>query len=401
MKVLHVVPSVSPIRGGSTVAVLETVKALRDCDVEAEIATTNDDGSGRLDVPLFQPMLFEDVPVTFFPKFSPRSHAVAEFAISLDHTRWLWQHIQDYDLIEINSLFSYVCTASGWVARLQRQPYVISPHGHFAPWVINQKRAKKQVYNTLFEQGNLQQATAIHCTTVTEAQNVQQFGIDAPTFTIPLGVTLPPVVPNAAQQLRDRYGIASSCPIILFLSRFHPKKRPDFLLEALAALRDRSESPDFHLILAGGGEADYVQYLQAQVDRWQLRDRVTLPGFLQGEDKALALYGSDLFVLPSYGENFGIAVAEAMAAGLPVVITPDVEIAPDVESAQAGRVISSDLSLWTETIQDLLRDQSERDRMGQQGQHLAQRRYNWSAVGKSLASAYEAIVKQHAIAPVY
>ncbi len=388
MKVLHVVPSVSPIRGGSTVAVLETVRSLIECGVAAEIVTTNDSGATLLDVPLGQKIDFEGVPVTFFPRFSPRSHAVSEFAISLAHSRWLWQHIREYDLVEINSLFSYVCTASGWIARQRRVPYVISPHGHFAPWVIQQKRTKKQIYNRLFEQGNLDNAAAIHCTTTAEANNVKQFGIQAPTFTIPLGVTIPSPVANARQQLCDLYGISTDVPIVLFLSRFHPKKRPDFLLEVLHQLKDQLP---FHLILAGDGEADYVQYVKAQVEQWQLCDRTTLPGFLQGDDKALALYGADLFALPSYGENFGIAVAEAMGAGLPVVITPEVEIADDVQAANAGLVVKGELRAWQIALATLLQSTDQRHQLGENGRQLSCDRYNWATVGQQLKEHYTAI----------
>lgn len=371
-------------------AVLETVRSLIDCGVAAEIVTTNDSGATLLDVPLYQQIDFEGVPVTFFPRFSPRSHALSEFAISLAHSRWLWQHIQEYDLIEINSLFSYVCTASGWIARQRRVPYIISPHGHFAPWVIQQKRAKKQIYNTLFEQGNLDHAAAIHCTTTAEANNVKQFGVQAPTFTIPLGVTIPPPVAQARQQLCDRYGISSDVPIVLFLSRFHPKKRPDFLLEVLHRLKDQQP---FHLILAGGGEADYVQYVKAQVEHWQLCDLTTLPGFLQGEDKALALYGADLFALPSYGENFGIAVAEAMGAGLPVLITPEVEIADDVQAANAGLVVKGELAAWQTALAMLLQSAEQRQQLGENGRQLSCDRYNWTSVGQQLQQTYTAIAR--------
>ena len=390
IKVLHVIPSVSPIRGGSTVAVLETVRALRDCGMEAEIVTTNDDGPQLLEVPLGQRIEFEGVPVIFFPRYSPSQRAIAEFAISWSHTRWLQRHLRDYDLLEINSLFSYVCTAAGWVARSQKRPYVMTPHGHFAHWVISQGRTKKTVYNLLFEQANLNQATAIHCTTTTEAQNVRDFGVAAPTFTVPLGVEMPPLMPEARDRLRERYGIPADRPIILFLSRFHPKKRPDFLLEVLSQLKTHQE---FHLLLAGAGDADYTDFMMAQIKALGMGDRTTLPGFLSGEDKALALRGSDLFVLPSYGENFGIAVAEAMVAGLPVVITPEVEIAADLIAEQAGLVVAGTQDAWVEAIQMLLTSPEQRHHLGQNGQRLAQTRYNWQTVGQQLAEAYQTLLR--------
>ena len=147
MNILHVVPSISPIRGGSTVAVLEIVRSLRQAGVNTEIATTNDDGPGVLDVPLGQKFEFAGLPVTCFPRWSPPISALSEFAVSRSHTRWLRRHLAEHDLVVIHSLFSYVCTAAGQVARSQGKPYVICPHGHFAPCVIQQKRTKKMVYH--------------------------------------------------------------------------------------------------------------------------------------------------------------------------------------------------------------------------------------------------------------
>ena len=389
LKVLHVIPSVSPVRGGSTTAVLEIVRSLLQQGIETEIITTNDNGDGVLEVPLYESTLVEGIPVTFFPRWSPPVRALAEFAISLEHTHWLKQHLKQYDLLAIHAVFSHVCTAAGWVARHQNHPYVIAPHGQFSPWVIQQKRRKKLLYHRLFEQPNLQGATALHCTTTAEVRNVRNFGITAPAFTVPLGVTMSPRPENAPDQLRQRYQIPNDRPVILFLSRFHPKKRPDFLLSVLAKL---PQSVPFHLLLVGDGDPDYRHYLEDCIQQQHLNDRVTLPGFLSGEDKALALYGSDLFVLPSYGENFGIAVAEAMAAGLSVLITPEVEIADDIEAHQAGWVVTGVEAHWIRALEEALTRSDLRQQRGQRGQQLAHDRYHWKTIGQELVLSYRQVL---------
>jgi glycosyltransferase involved in cell wall biosynthesis len=315
---------------------------------------------------------------------------LAEFIVSPDHTRWLAQRLPHYDLLEIHATFSYVCTAAGYVARRQKRPYILCPHGQFSPWVAQQKPLKKKIYRTLFEEANFRHLSAVHCTTTAESQNVRAVGITAPTFIIPLGVTLHPPITNAQQQLRDTYHIPPERTILLFLARFHPKKRPDFLIEVLKHL----DQNKFHLILAGDGEPEYRQFLEHSIVAAGLQDRVTLPGFLMGTAKALALYGSDAFVLPSYGENFGIAVAEAMAVGLPVVITPDVEIAEEIRAADAGWVIPGTTAAWIDALEEVLTQPERRHNRGQNAQHLAQIRYHWDVIGEALVREYDRVLQR-------
>ncbi|QJB28890.1 glycosyltransferase [Limnospira fusiformis] len=389
-KVLHIIPSVSPIRGGTSVAVIEIVQALRNCQVEAEILTTNDSGPGVLEIPCGEFIDYQDVPVLFFPRWSPSVPALSEYAISRQLMQWLNAYIKGYDLVHIHSLFSYVCTFGARKARQKSIPYVISPHGHFSPWVINQKRLKKNIYNFLLENANLKKASLIHCTTRLEQKYVGDFGIDAPTVNIPLGIHFPTAYPNAKIALRDKYNISVGIetPIILFLSRIHPKKQLDFLLKVLANIQGEN---NFHLVIGGSGEPAYCQYIEGIISSLGLGEKVTFTGFVSGEDKQLLLYGCDFLALPSLGENFGIAVAEAMAAGLPVVITPEVEIAVDVIEENAGLVVPGTLDQWESALKQLINTPDIRREMGNNGQNLSRQRYNWNVIGPQFVEAYNSI----------
>lgn len=392
MKILHVIPSVSPALGGPTQVVLHLVKALRQCGVDAEIATTNDNGPSLLDVPLNQRIEYEDVPIWFFPRFSP---PLKEYIFSPSITGWLWQHLQDYDILETHYLFSYASTCAGAIARWQGVPYTVRTMGQLAGWALAQSRLKKQIYAFLIERHNLNRASAIHCTSAGEAEDVRHFGIQTPSITLPLGVELSVAYPQAKQKLHDVYKIPEETPVVLFLSRLHYKKRPDLLLHALKKLVQ--ENHDFHLILAGSGEPDYSAYLTNLVSSLGLAERTSMPGFVMGEEKELLLQGSDLFALPSFSENFGLAVAEAMCHGLPVIVTSGVQIAPEIAAQSAGLVVEGEVDALGSAIFQLLASPSLRRQLGENGKSLATRRYSWKAIASDLASVYTAIVQKQSL----
>jgi len=387
MKVLHVIPSVSPLLGGPSQVVFDLVKALRESGVDAEIATTNDRGREILDVPLYQRIEYQQVPVWFLPRLSP---PMKEFIFSAALTGWLWQHLRDYEILDIHYLFSYASTCAGAIARWQKIPYTVRTMGQLSPWALAQSSLKKQIYTFLIERHNLNQAAAIHCTSTGEVEDVTNFGIQTPKINLPLGVVPPTWLPAAKQQLREIYQIPPHIPIVLFFSRLHPKKRPDLLLEALSSLAN--ENYDFHLILAGTGEPDYCAYLQNLVASLNLVTRTSIPGFVTGKDKELLLQGADIFVLPSFSENFGVAVAEAMAAGLAVIITPGVQIAPEIAAAAAGIVVAGELAPLQEEIAQLLTNAKLRQELGKNAINLVSSRYSWQAIAQNLASAYQAII---------
>lgn len=387
MKILHVIPSLAKVKGGPTQILLEVVRALRDKGCDTEIVTTNDNGSEVFDVPLFQRVEYERVPVWFLPRtFLP----MKEFIFSTALTSWLQQQLHHYDLVHTHYLFSYAPTCAAFVARQKKIPYIVTPYGMLTPWALQHQRLKKQAYS-LIERHNLNQAVAIHCATELESQDVRNYQVKAPTFVVPYGVHLPAYQFQAKQRLRQLYNIPPETPIVLFLSRLHPKKRPDLLLQALSNLA--TLNTDFHLILAGSGDSDYLTYLTHLVSSLGLAKQTTIPGFVTGVDKNLLIQGSDLFVLPSFSENFGIAVAEAMAAGLPVIVTPGVQIAPDIAQANAGLVIPGEVDALVVAIQELLTSPSRRMEFGENGKRLVNQRYSWNAIAGNLDSVYTAILQ--------
>ncbi|MBD0386330.1 MAG: glycosyltransferase, partial [Nostoc sp. C3-bin3] len=234
MKILHVIPSVSPSLGGPTQVVLNLVKALRDSGVDAEIVTTNHNGSVPLDVPLYQKINYKQVPIWFLPHFSP---PMKEFIFSPALTKWLWKNISNYDIIDNYYLFSYAPTIAAAMARCHNIPYTIRTQGQLTPWALTQGKMKKQLYSRLIERHNLVNAAVIHCTSNSEAEDVRRFGIQTPSVILPLGVEKNPKISQPKSKLRSIYGICEQTPVILFLSRLLHNKRPDLLIESLDRIR--------------------------------------------------------------------------------------------------------------------------------------------------------------------
>lgn len=388
MKVLHVIPSVSPTLGGPTQVVLNLVKALRECKIEAEIVTTND----NIDAPLYERTEYEQIPVWFLPKSSV---SLKEYFFSPAITKWLWQNIRNYDILDNHYLFSYASTCAGAIARWQKVPYTVRTMGQLAPWALAQSQRKKQIYSLLIERHNLNRAAAIHCTSEGEAEDVRNLGIKTPTVTLPLGVKQPETLPDAKQKIREFYQINPTTPIVLFLSRLHYKKRPDLLIRSLSKLALTQSK--FHLILAGTGEPEYLQYLQNLVLDSGLTAQTTFSGFVTGKDKDLLLQGSDIFVLPSFSENFGIAVAEALANGLPVIITPDIQIAPEIYRANAGLIVPGEEETIANAIAQLLSTPEQRYQLGENGKTLVKERYSWNAIAYQLTEVYRTIIEKQTL----
>ncbi|ADI66057.1 glycosyltransferase [Trichormus azollae] len=388
MKVLHIIPSISPKLGGPTQVVLNLVRALRKEGIDVEIATTNDDDGLLLNVPLLECVEYQGLPVWFFP----HAARIKAFLPSLAFTQWLWQNIKNYDILDNHYLFSYLPSCAAIFAQWQQVPYTVRIMGQLTPWALAQSKLKKHVYSYLIEKRNLNQAAAIHCTSVGEMEDVIAFGVKPPKVVLPLGVNPPTLIGDAKSQLQYRYNVSEEVPIILFLSRLHYKKRPELLIQTLGELKKQEQN--FYLLIAGSGQDTYVQSLQKMVASLNITNQTSFVGFVSGYEKDLLLQGSDLFVLPTYSENFGIALAEAMVSGLPIITTPGVQIAPEIDEAEAGIIVEGEIGSLKSAIADLLKNPQLREKMGKNGRLVALQRYSWQTVAQQLVSTYQAILNQ-------
>ena len=384
MKILHIIPSVALVRGGPSQAILETITALNNLGIEAEIATTNDNGETVLDVPLNQKIVYQGVPVWFFARFSPKASAIREFAFSAELTAWLWQNIQNYDVLHVHAIFSYSSTVAMAIARLKKVPYICRPIGQLCSWSLQQGKQKKKFYLDSIERANLNGSQALHFTSEQERQEASALKLKSSSFVLPHGLSVGNLIPNAKQKLRRKYNLPDDEPIILFLSRIHPKKGLDYLIPALAKLHHRS----FTFILAGNGDAAYEREVTQLLQQHHISDRTFQVGFVEGVEKDLLLQGSDLFVLTSYSENFGVAVLEALAAGTPALTTPGVALSSMLQHQDFGYVTNLDVDEIARSIENCLDERSQLATLGMQAREFILQNYTWKSTASELIDLY-------------
>jgi glycosyltransferase involved in cell wall biosynthesis len=386
MKILQIVPSISLVYGGPSQMVLGLSAALAQLGQEVTIITTDsngDTGQTPLDVPLGVSVSQNGYQIYYF-----RCSPFRRYKFSLDLFTWLANRAKDYDIAHIHALFSPVSSISASIARYRQLPYILRPLGTLDPADLQKKRQLKQIYANFLEKPNLAAAAAVHFTSQQECQIAERFKIKTKDIVIPLGVDF-----FDSQALPvNGFDLPQNKPIILYMSRLDPKKGLDLLLPSLERLL--AKGLDFHFVLAGGNPQDreYENRIKNQIERSILGKNTTITGFVTGEIKNNLLARADLFVLPSYYENFGIAVAEAMAAGIPVVISDRVDLHPAVAAAAAGWVTACQLEDLTNTLATAITNPEIRQQRGKNARDLVLNQYSWSAIAEQMLTVYQDLV---------
>ena len=394
LKVLQIVPSISLVYGGPSQMVRGLSEALSQQAQIAQVTLLTTDANGDIDesplaVPLGKPVPQDGYEIIYF-----RCSPLRRYKFSPTLLSWLWQNAKHYDIAHIHALFSPISTAAATVCRWQQLPYLMRPLGTLDPADLQKKKRAKQLYAALLEKPNLAGAAAIHFTSQQESKVSERFGTNTPDLVIPLGVT-PPTLPDrvrAKAVIHQQFNIPPERSIVLFMSRIDPKKGFDLLLPALEQLHQ--QHCPFHLLLCGANPQDraYETSIREQIAASSWAHQATLNGFVSGDLKAQILSAADVFVLPSYYENFGIAVAEAMAAQIPVVISDQVHIWPVIQSSQAGWVVPAEISTLTEALKTALGNAEERQQRGKNARQCAIENYSWQAIAQQITDGYQSIL---------
>jgi len=346
-----------------------------------EVATTDDDGPGRHNgKPCGTPTREDGAIHWYFAKRFEFYKPAPAFA------RWVRREAARFDLIHIHALFSFTSTAAAWAARSAGVPYIVRPLGTLNDYGMRQRRPWLKGLSMRFvEAPMLRHAAAVHFTSAAEAGEARQLGVAMREAVIPLGVEC-----DASPGRRAHS--AGEGARLLFLSRLDPKKNVEGLLEAVALLKP--EWPGMRLTVAGDGEPGYVASLHARARSLGLDSIVAWAGHVEGAAKAEALAAADVFVLPSFSENFGIAAAEALAAGLPCVLGQHVAIAGEAVQAGAGIAVDTDAHSIAAALRRIIGDERAQQTMSDNARRLASERFSMQAMGANLKQLYSDILNR-------
>ena len=394
MRILHVLPTLSPIYGGPPKACMDMAGIMAKRGHDVELYTINYDGLGEFNSDASGEIrVIDGVKVTQF-----KIGLLKYRFFSPDLFRALCRNISSFDLVHIHEPYVFPSIAGGFCCRLKNIPYVFQPHGSLDPYVKRRRRWRKALFEFLFVRPLVTHAAVVHYTTTEEMQLASPYTFGRPGTVIPLGIHLDEYRPLPERgSFRARHPELAGRTLVLFLGRINPSKGLDVLARAFgraARLRD-----DLHLVVAGPDNSGYQQQVETWLREDGVDDRATFTGMITGEEKLAALRDADLFALTSYSESFGLSVVEAMACKVPVLVSDKVKIWRDVVSSGAGRVAPLDPERVAEIMVEMVADEAERERAGWRGVEAVRTKFNWAVIAEDLERHYYAVLGDEPPAP--
>lgn len=304
---------------------------------------------------------------------------------------------EKFDLIQMQSVWDLKYHTVAKIARKHNIRYIVTPRGMLEPWSLSQKKLKKRIALMLYQMIDLKRASCIFTTAEMEAQHVRELGVKTAISVIPNGIET------------DGYACRTSMSLvkkqILFLSRIHVKKGIELLIEAFSNLHNNF--PDWSVLIVGNGDKEYIDGLKQKVKNLELEEYINILPAVFGDSKVKLYQESSVFCLPSYSENFGMVIAEAMSCGVPVITTngtPWQLLNGDCTTMGASLELLGDdkrtgwcIDLSTENLEKTLREVMSMDsavlyEMGQRGSRLINENFNYLSVAMKTRRLYEWIL---------
>lgn len=363
MKIVHYIPSIDRTAGGTSTYMQVLAKGLGEI-AEVHIITHASEN----------PLVMENCTVHYVHNYQPLSYSWnTSIAFLLDEIK--------PDIVHVNCCWMPACAAVQRIAQNRGYKVVLTPHGMLEPWIIKRHYWTRKVPALwLYQKAAVQRADCVQATAESERDNLLKLGYNSNIKVVRLGID--------AESIEMKRSWKKSRQI-LFLSRVHVKKGINFLVEAADVLRN--ELQGYKILVAGEGDADYVEAMKRMICDRGLQDIVQLIGGVYGDEKWRLFQTSDFFVLPTHSENFGLAIAESLASGTPVITTVGTPWS-DLNSSEAGAWIEIGTEPLVETLRRFLSlSEDELETMGRNGRRLIETKYSAHVMAEQMMEVYKSV----------
>jgi glycosyltransferase involved in cell wall biosynthesis len=364
---------------------------------EVTVVATNADAGHISSVPIMVPVAVGGVPVIHYPVVGWLHRLgigpLARFSVSTELARSLSRLIPSQDVVHLHFVFPFPSVVAARACHKANVPYVVSLHGNLDPYMqLRRRRRLKQLYLWLYGRRMLNRAAVIHLTSEGERQMVAGYGLTAAQNVVELGVRVPDPQPSAGSGFRTSHPEIGTRRILLYLGRLSYSKGLDVLAAAFS--RIAAQRNDVHLVFVGPDDHGFRRVIEAAIPR-EVRELVTFTGRVSEKEKFDALANAEIFVFPSHTEAFGLAMLEAMASGIPVVVSEQAALARDLAEAGAVRTTPLTSEGIVDAVTELLDDKVGRSALASAGKRLAQTRFSWRTSAVNMQAVYEKAVIQH------
>jgi len=379
MRIVHVTGNLSRLGGGIPPVVWGLAGHQVDAGARVTVAGL-DDAFFKADSP-------RRVPCLACRPTGPRA-----LGASLELRRCLKAWTHGVDVVHAHGLWMYPGAAARKLAVRARAALVISPHGMLEPWALQRSRWKKKLAGRLFEGRNLRRAACLHALCRAEAESIRAFGIRQPIAVIPNGIEPSDYEPRPEpSQIFERFPQLEGRKVLLFMARLHPKKGLEHLLHAWAQLGGTTS--DWVLMVAGQDEGGHGAAMARLAGKLSVDRSVVFAGPLYGRARQEALAGAAAFVLPSFSEGMSMAILEAAACGLPVVMTPQCNF-PELIEAGGGLLVDPAVPSTAAGLEKLIAmTDADRRAMGMHGRRLVLARYTWRRIAGEMLEVYRWLLR--------
>ena len=389
-RILFVFPYYKPafVYGGPVQCNAYLCEGLVEVGAEVTVFTTNANRGAPLHVPLQKPVDVNGVTVWYFP--------LSLIGLSFFYSRLLGKavsnRVSEFDLVVLASLWGHSLIPTARACARSSVPYVIPTHGQLYPWALAKKKLKKNLYLHLVARRYLNRAAAIHCTDPTEVEAFERLNFRPPSFVVPNPIRASNFKHNQTNgKLRQQVGVPDGAAILIFLGRITQIKRADIAVDVLGAVQ--SLDREIHLVLVGPDEDGLTPRLQAQARDLGCYDKLHFTGLLSQEDVISALADANLLLMPSeIQENFGMSALEALAAGVPILVSEGIPVGRWAQIAGAGRVESSTKNAFQQAALELLSSPERLTSMGQRGQDLVRHFFDVKVVARQMLEQFRSII---------